>query len=253
MGWDATRLSRVERGLYRVSADEVHKLADAYAVDDAAAVDELARAAETPPGTGWWAPYIGRFSQAYLDYIELEAEATAIKMYHPAVIPGLFQSPGYVRELMAKSLPTFSRERAEMLVNVRIARQEVLARTDPPVTVHALIPESALHAECDGGPAVMRDQVRRLLDLAEAPNITLQLVPLTVHPALSGSGAVTILAFRHPWTPVASLDNPLGGNHLEGPEQITSMESVFQQGVDLALPAEETRDKLEEYLEGMRK
>lgn len=241
MGWDTTRLSRIERGLYRIAADEVRDFCERLGVDDPAGVEEVARVAEEPPGTGWWAPYADRVSQAYLDFVELEAEAETIRTIHPKVVPGLVQSPGYVREIHSSARSNHP----ESLIALRLARQEVLSRAQ----FHGLVPESAFHAQFDSGPALMRDQLRKLLDASEMPNVTLQIVPLTAHPSYGSNGAMTILTFRHPWTPVASIDNPMGGSHTYDPDQVAYLEAEFDNITSAALPVDKTRDLLTQYLE----
>ncbi|MFJ3229913.1 helix-turn-helix domain-containing protein [Streptomyces sp. NPDC086787] len=253
MGWDTTRLSRIERGLYRISAEEVRTLCDHYGVDDREAITEISKAAEEPPGGGWWAPYAGRVSDAYLDFIELEAGADAIRIHHPIVIPGPLQSPGYAREILTRAATNLSKERAEMLVRIRLARQDILSRDDGPVQLHALVPEPALHARFDSGPRVMRDQVRALIDASEMSNVRLQVVPLTTHPAYATKGPMTLLSFRHPWVPVGSVDNSMGGTHTEDPEQLNWLDAEFELLSSCALPEDKSQDLLNEYLEGLYK
>ena len=244
MGWDQTHLSRVQRGQYRISAENVRKLCGLIGVDDQAAVEEVARVAEKPLGGGWWAPYAGRLSDAYLDFIELEAEAESIRIYHPVVIPAPLQSAGYVRELLTRAASNLTVERGEMLTSVRMARQEILTRDERPAKLHVLVPEPALHARFDTGPAVMRDQIRKLIDATEMPNVTLQLVPLTAHPAFVTKGPLTLLSFRHPWVPVVSVDNPMGGTHTEEPEKVSALEDEFGLISSIALPVDEVHDAL---------
>lgn len=253
MGMDGPRWSRVERGYYRSARDEVYGLCAKLGIDDPEGVEEVARAAEEPAGAGWWAPYVGRIGQNYLDFIELESEATDIRIHHPVIIPGALQSPGYVREMITRALTAVSAAQAEVLVNVRIARQEILTRTNRPVQFHALIPESAFHAKFESGPALMRDQLRRLLDVSDMPNVTLQIVPLTAHPTYGSNGAMTLMGYRRPWVPVASVDNPMGGTHTEDPEQVDFLEREFQGIASIALPVDKSRDVLNEYLEGLHK
>jgi hypothetical protein len=249
MGWDATRLSRIERGLYRISGEDVRSLCEKYGVEDQAAIGEVAKVSEDSPGRGWWAPYAGRVSSLYLDFIELEAEAESIRIHHPVVIPGPVQSPGYVREILTGA----ANDMSEMLVSIRMGRQEILARTEKPVTFHALVPESALHAKFASGPAIMRDQIRKLLDLSDMPTVTIQVVPLTAHPAFVTKGPMTLLSFRHPWSTVASLDNPIGGTHTEDPGHVKFLEGEFDAISSIALPVDESRDLLSNYLEGLHK
>ncbi|MCX4681447.1 helix-turn-helix domain-containing protein [Streptomyces sp. NBC_01433] len=253
MGWDSTRLSRVERGQYRVSSDEVRTLAAHLGVDDEVAVSEVARVAERPLGGGWWAPYAGRIGDAYLDFIELEADARAIRIHHPTVVPAPLQSAGYVREILTRAATNLTPERAEMLVSIRMARQGILTSDEGPVKLNVLVPELALHARFESGPGVMRDQIRRLLDATELPNVNLQLVPLTAHPAFVTKGPVTLMSFSHPWVPIGSVDSPLGGTHTEEPEKVSWMEEEFDLISSIALPVDASRERLSEYLEGLYK
>ncbi|WP_241826759.1 helix-turn-helix domain-containing protein [Streptomyces graminilatus] len=250
MGWDTTRLSRIERGTYRISGDEVRKFCGKLAVDDSAGVEEVARVAEEPIGEGWWAAYAGRIGQNYLDFIELEAEAETLQIQHPVIVPGLLQSPGYVREMITRAPTAVSPAHAEMLVSIRLARQAVLSKA---AKLHALVPESALHAKFESGPAIMRDQIRKLLDASEMSNVELQLIPLTVHPTYGSNGAITVLSYKHPWAKVASVDNPMGGNHTDDVQQVDFLEKEFAAIAEIALPVDKSRDVLNEYLEGLRK
>ena len=252
MGMPGSRWSRVERGYYRCSRAEVYKLCEKLGIDDPDGVEEVARAAEEPTGAGWWAPYVGRIGQRLLDFIELESEATEIYIHHPVIIPAPLQIPGYIREMIYRAPITTSTAQAESLVAVRIARQEILTRTDQPVKFQALVPESAFHAAFDSGPAIMRDQLRRLLDVSDLPNVRLRIIPLTAHPTYGAGGAITLMKFRHPWAPVVSVDNLMGGTHTEEPEPVNILEKGFTGIASIALPADESRDLLKNYLEGQK-
>jgi transcriptional regulator with XRE-family HTH domain len=253
MGMDNSRFSRVERGYYRVSRAEVLALAELLGVDDEAAVSEVARVAEQPAGAGWWAPYTQRIGQNYLDFIELESSAVNIRIHHPVIVPGPLQSPGYIREIITRAPNGVSKEQAEVLVSIRVARQEILARTDRPMTLHALVPEAAFRATFEQGPALMRDQIRRLVDISEMPNVTLQVTPLAIHPSYVANGAITLMGFEHPWTPVASVDSTLGGSHTDEPAQVGFLEREFKGIAAAALPVDRSRELLNEYLEGHHK
>ncbi|GAB2779133.1 helix-turn-helix transcriptional regulator [Streptomyces daliensis] len=250
MGWDTTRLSRIERGTYRVSDEEVRTLCQRLGVDDPDGVEEVARAAEQPLGEGWWAAYAGRIGQNYLDFIELEAEAQTLQVQHPVIVPGLLQSPGYVREMITRRPTAVSPEHAEMLVAIRLARQAVLSTA---TRLHALVPESALHATFESGPAIMRDQIRKLLDASEMANVELQIIPLTTHPTYGSSGAITLLSYKHPWAKVASVDGPMGGSHTDDAAQVSFLEREFAAIAEIALTVDKSRDLLNEYLEGPHK
>lgn len=195
------------------------------------------------------APYAGLVGQSYLDYTELEADAVEIRMVHSVTVPGLLQAPGYARALLARSVKDVGPERMELLVALRMGRQQVLTRTAPPVTLHALVPESALHAEVSDGPSAMRDQVRHLLELSERKNVVVQVLPLSAHPALTANGAYTVLDFGHPWLPVYSPDTPTCGTHSEDPGEVSFLRAAFDETAEAALPADQSRGLLKHHME----
>ncbi|MFI9052413.1 helix-turn-helix domain-containing protein [Streptomyces sp. NPDC053427] len=245
LGWSQARFSRAERGYYRIGRNQVKSLCAEIGIDDPEGVEEVARVAEEPTGKGWWASYSDEVSEAYLEIVELEAEAETIRITHPKVVPGLLQSPGYVREMHTSARSN----KPESLIAIRLNRQEVLSRAK----FHGLIPESAFHAQFESGPGIMKDQLRKLIDTSNMENVTLQILPLTAHPSIGSNGAMTILTFRHPWTPVASIDNPMGGSHTYDPAQVAYLEAEFDNIASAALSVDESRDLLNEYLEGLHK
>lgn len=245
MGWSQARFSRVERGYYRITHDEVFDLCAKIGVDDPEGVEEVARVAEESTGKGWWTSYANKsgVSEQYLDFVELEAEAETIRIIHPKVIPGLVQAPRYVREMHSSARSNDP----ESLIAIRLARQEVLSRA----RFHGIVPESALHAQFESGSGLMKDQIRKLIDASEMENVTIQILPLTAHPSYGSNGAMTILTFRHPWTPVASIDNPMGGSHTMDPDHVVYLEAEFENIASAALSPGESRDLLNKYLEGL--
>jgi transcriptional regulator with XRE-family HTH domain len=118
--------------------------------------------------------------------VESERAAKAIVEWSPMVVPGPLQTSDYARAVaVACGLPT---NEIELRVMVRISRREVFTRRKPaPVRFDALISEAVVH-EPIGQPGVMVDQLRYLVEMAERPNITINIVPLRIgwHPGWSG-------------------------------------------------------------------
>jgi Domain of unknown function (DUF5753) len=74
----------------------------------------------------------------------------------------------------------------------------------------------------------MRQQLRRVLEAATLPTVTLQVLPLTIGEAAGMRGAFTIYGFPEPTDPeVVHLEHPTGDLGLERPEQIRQYASVF--------------------------
>ncbi|WP_424214219.1 helix-turn-helix domain-containing protein [Streptomyces sp. BI20] len=252
VGMDNTRLARVERGTYRISAAEVRDLATAYGVSDDVAISGIAEAAEEPASVGWWHPYKDVAGQALLDYIALESEAMRVQIWAPSMVLGLLQTPAYAREVIHTSVTPTIQDRLERLVALRIARQQVLTRPGAPLECEFLVPESAFHTRFRGGPSVIKDQLRRLLDVSEAEHVTLRVVELAAPPH-SGHVTFTNLFFRHPWRPLVSFDNQSGGNLAEDDRTVTNSVATFEQIASLALSVDDSRKLITRYLEGTQK
>lgn len=109
------------------------------------------------------------------------------------MVPGLLQTPEYVRAILETHPDVTDGVVNERLAG-RLSRQEVLARDDPPPpVVCALIDQAALMWEI-GGPSVMRDQLAHLAAVSRRPNITVQIIPNTgAHPGLLGAFTVADL------------------------------------------------------------
>jgi Domain of unknown function (DUF5753) len=132
--------------------------------------------AETPPG--------------FNDFVAREAAATTMHVFEPSVIKGIFQTREYAYEVMKAGRGP---EEIEQLVAKRMDRQEILNRPEPPRIV-AIFDEVAIRREI-GDPEVMRGQIGRLIEVAEQPSVTMQIVPngRGAYPGLMG--AFTILGF----------------------------------------------------------
>ncbi len=163
LGFDRTVIAKAESG-ERVPTDEV---LDAWC--EACDLDrEL---------FGRWAAFArrtdGPIPSWFESWLEAERQAHMLRIWQPLVIPGLFQTAEYARALFLAA--GADQDRADDLVTVRLDRQAILERPDPPHVV-AVIDESVLH-RLIGSPQIMADQLAHLADQAERPNISVQVLP----------------------------------------------------------------------------
>ncbi|MGW5817262.1 helix-turn-helix domain-containing protein [Streptomyces noursei] len=247
--WSPTRITRTEKGIYATKGEHVRHLAAAYEIDDPEGIDEVAAKADIDPKDGWWRSRTQIAEAEYLEFIELEDHATTILAQHPTIIPGLLQTPAYAREIIGNATVPNPAGRVEALVSIRTTRQGILTRGKNPVRLHALVPEVALRARLTHDPEIMRDQVRRLISTYETSNITVQIVPLDAHPGYCSHGPATILEYPHPWVPLVSVDNPMGGNHTDDDHHVSLTRERFELTSSVALPADKSRDLLKQRLE----
>jgi transcriptional regulator with XRE-family HTH domain len=193
---------------------DVRDLLNRYGVTDEATRDELIDLARKGGEKDWWQPYSKTLSKRrskYSAYLGLEADAMRILTYQLAVIPGLLQTDDYARAVIAEGPTEIGAKEINERVQVRTERQRILAGEDP-VQLWAVIDEAALRRQI-GGPDVMRAQIEYLIELAERPHITLQVLPFAAgaHPALSGS--FTLLSSGQGYPDVAYVET-IGGELL---------------------------------------
>ncbi|CAM5726255.1 Transcriptional regulator OS=Streptomyces fumanus OX=67302 GN=GCM10018772_53610 PE=4 SV=1 [Streptomyces fumanus] len=126
---------------------------------------------------------IVQFAQGLVDH---EQEAVSILSYQSLVIPGLLQTRDYCRAVFDYRYPALRNETAEQWVDARMERQLIWQRKRPPVG-HFVLEEGILHREV-GGPEVMREQIRQILEYTKPVNMSFQIMPRarTPHACLDG-------------------------------------------------------------------
>jgi transcriptional regulator with XRE-family HTH domain len=249
MGWDDhTRLSNIENARRHINAKELDRLLGSYGITDKEYIAALAGLAKDAGKSGWWAPYGDAIATAYADYISVEADADAIKFWAPTVVPGLLQTAPYAREVIAATT-SYTPEKIDAKVDVRMARQSVLTRAERPLTFYAVISEAVLHQEFASNPEAMRDQLRHLLYLTDRPTITIQIMPTTVahHPGLLG--LFSVVSFPDPWPALVQLESLNGGSFIEDSGDVAEFESAYERIVAAALPVDTSREAIKKIME----
>jgi hypothetical protein len=213
--WTIRRMERSEGGLKPLT---LKSLLMAYGITDKSEIDAflaLARQAGTP---GWWHSYDDILPAWFRTAVGLEEAATLIRAYEPQVIPGLLQTQGYIRAITAASFPAATDDFSERAVALRLARQHLLHRPDPP-GYWVVLDETALRRPI-GSRHVMRDQIEHLIAAAQQPGITIQVIPFSAgwHPALYGMFWI----FRFPDAQLPDIvysEALTGANYLSKPEE----------------------------------
>ncbi|WP_380286301.1 DUF5753 domain-containing protein [Kitasatospora purpeofusca] len=112
------------------------------------------------------------------EYVVQEAKAVTIRLFHLGLITGLLQTQEYAAayELASVRRGAATSQQAEARVKFLLNRQATLKRTPPPF-IQAVLDEWNLRRPI-GGRAVMIRQLQFLEELAQQPNVTLQVAPL---------------------------------------------------------------------------
>jgi transcriptional regulator with XRE-family HTH domain len=196
--WSTSKLVRIENGQVGISVSDLNALLAVYGVEDKARRDELRQLAVATRQRTWWARYHRQLPTSLQEFIGAESDATRIWYYNPTIVPGLLQTPAYIKEIIEQTaLDALAPEVAKARNEVRLLRQKhVLERAEPPA-VTAIIDEAVLRRPV-GGPATMREQLDHLIRLAERKTITLVVVPFSAGPYPGLLGAFTLLEYGDP-------------------------------------------------------
>jgi hypothetical protein len=134
-------------------------------------------------------------SPTFAEFLDLEVEATEVWGFESEVVAGLLQTEDYARALISSSGGMLKPEDVTKFVDLRMARQERLTGANA-LYYRIVLTESTLYNQV-GGPAVLREQLRRLAKTArESENIDLRIMPYVAGNCAAFGGNFTIMAFR---------------------------------------------------------
>lgn len=228
-GWHQSKVSRIETGASGVKPADVARLLDAYGVADPRLRELLGTLAGTADGggTGWWHAYRGVIPPQYRDFISLESQASTARTLETSVVPGLLQTADYARAVTRSALEGAPTTTVDSLVEVRIARQQVL-RAERPLSFSAVLDEAVLRRQV-GGRRVMRGQLRRVMEMAQLPHVRLQVLPFSTGGYVGLTGPFVIFSFPNTSDlDVVVLDHLTSSLYLERKEDLEAYGAAFR-------------------------
>jgi transcriptional regulator with XRE-family HTH domain len=211
--WSTSTIFRIETGRSRPQPGNVRVLLELYGVSGPAR-DGLIRLSREARQPGWWHSFRDVLPNPYEVYIGLEAGAASIRNFEPVVVPGLLQAEEYARQTFRNGPRELDRDEIERRVQVRMERQRVLTREDRP-RLWAVLDEAVIRRAV-GGPEVMREQLRHLIECTEQGKTTLQVVPFGAGAHAGTTGPFVILDFPEATDPdVVYVETLAGDLYLE--------------------------------------
>ena len=178
MDWSLSKLIRIETGAVGISTNDLIALLRLYNVKDARRVRALVAQAKEARKQTWWSKYRSVLEPTYFQYIEFETSASIIRSYQTLVIPGLLQTEGYATAVTQRNRFDPDPKTVKTLVEVRMRRQELLlGRSNPPL-LFFVFDESIIH-RLAGDEELRQAQVEKLIQMADRPEITVEVVPFS--------------------------------------------------------------------------
>jgi len=173
----------------------------------------------------WWQDY-KEVDPTYRTLVGLEAAAVSIRQHESILVPGLLQTPEYARAVTRAVQPDLDIGGVEQRVEIRQGRQAVLTSANPP-KFWVVLDEAAVRRAV-GGTAVMQEQIRRIVEWADLPNITVQVIPFDAGAHGAMDGAFEILEFsQREVLDVVYIEGMAGGLYLDRDENLIRYRSTF--------------------------
>jgi hypothetical protein len=196
-GWEIrsseSKISRMELGRVGFKERDIADLLTLYGLDDEEEREQLLARAREANTQGWWHRYGDVLPNWFQSYLGLEAAASLIRAYEVQFVPGLLQTRDYARAVVLLGHGHAPADEIERRVSLRMDRQRVLTRPDPP-HLWAVVDEAALRRPIGGG-AVMRGQIEALIAATGLPNVRLQVIPFQAGGHAAAGGVFSILRF----------------------------------------------------------
>ncbi|GIH05965.1 transcriptional regulator [Rhizocola hellebori] len=248
--WSLSKVQRIESGDVTVSSTDLKALLAHYDVTDAKRVQQLVEVARASRRKGWWdqPQYREHLTAATLQLLQFETEASAIRVYNPALIPGFLQTTGYA-EMILKNWEQLSEADRAVRFEVRMRRRELALTTDS--QYYLVLDESVLHREV-GGPEVMVEQLWELLRLTGILNFRVRILPFGAGAHLAMLNPFMVLDFGEEENAVLYLEAQMADEMVNSSERIRLYRERFEAFWDVALTEEDTASLIRAKAEKLR-
>ncbi|MEU4231391.1 helix-turn-helix transcriptional regulator [Nonomuraea sp. NPDC026600] len=244
--WSEAKIWRIETGQTSLRSLDVEAMCKVYnAPDDL--TQALKGLAKETKARGWWHAYGDVIPDGFDLYIGLEEAASSLSWYESELVPGLFQTADYARVLIETDNPGVPEEEIARRVRLRIARQSLLTRATSAPELNVVLNEAVLRRPV-GGNQVIAQQLNRLLEIGDLPNVTLKVAAFEsgLHHGTM-SGPFVILRFpvdsqgRAAEPPTVYADGFTGALYLDKPNEVERYSTAFENIRNAALDASASR------------
>src|SRR3569833_1726 len=99
MGWEQSKISRMETAKMRITSGEVMELCETYGIDGTKR-DQLVKLARSARHRDWWREYSDYLKKGFNGFLAFEAAARTSRGYEAQVIPGILQCEEYARAIL---------------------------------------------------------------------------------------------------------------------------------------------------------
>jgi len=230
-----SKISRLETGRVGFKDRDIVDLLSYYGVTDEKERETVRALAIRANSPGWWHDYADVLPNWFDSYVGLEEAASQIRAYQVQFVPGLLQTEDYARAVIM--LGYSNPKEINRRVKLRMARQAVLTKPDPP-SLRVVLDEALLMRPI-GGPRAMQAQLRHLIEMSQRPNVTIQVIPFKAGGHAAAGGPFSVLRFAENELPdVVYLEQLTSAQYLDKPDVVERYLGVMERlCVDALTPA----------------
>ncbi|SER44750.1 helix-turn-helix domain-containing protein [Actinokineospora terrae] len=243
--WSETKIWRIETGQTPLRSLDTEAMCKIYGAPDDV-MEYLKELSKKTKEQGWWHAYGEAVPDGFGLYIGLEEAVSSIDWYESDLIPGLFQTKEYSKEIIRSHHPNISEDVLQSRVALRTNRKNLLTRVTARPTISALLNEAILRRQI-GEIDVMARQLDHLAELSQVDTVRVRVVPFAagMHQGLV-SGGFMVMHFpefgtRESEPPVVHTEGLVGELFLDKPSEVGRYSAAFQ---DMWGKALDERDSL---------
>jgi transcriptional regulator with XRE-family HTH domain len=251
LGKVRSRVVALEDGTATATPDDLTALLDCYRVDDDQRDTLLALAAQARKRTKR-RTHVDVLPDAYRRFADLESSAAEINCYESGLVPGLLQSPAYMRAVLAECEGIWWRKKDVEGADRLAFRQERQAKAfeSEQRALRFVITEDALRANM-GSPDVMREQLAHLLKLSrDNRDLTVRVLDNDSFGNPVRGRSLLVFGFGERGTPIGYSETVLGpSTYYDDEKDTAAMLRAFHRVWELALSRVNSRRLVERILE----
>ncbi|GHI46116.1 helix-turn-helix domain-containing protein [Streptomyces sp. A10(2020)] len=234
-----SKLSKIENARLAPSATDVDRVLSAIGVSDEVKAEytDAARAWATEAAAWRLLKRVGvhKGQQAAK---ALEAQMSTLQLFQPALVPGLLQTPEYIRAVLKRH--DLSEDALARTISGRLERQAVLY--DSAKSLQFIITEPVLRWRIVP-PQMMAAQLDRITSLSRLPHVDIRVVPLAIQQQDIANHAFVIRDGR-----MVTIETVHAEVVVTDPRDVDLYVEKFNGFASVAL----SNEKLHIFLEGIR-
>lgn len=232
----ASKLSKIETGKVSPTVVDVDRILTAIGVSDDVKAEYMGAArAEATEATAWRLIRRLGYHRKQQQIKALDDSTKLLRLFQPSLVPGLLQTPEYVRAVFARR--GLTEEQLSRVIAARLARQQSLYDTTK--TLRFVITEPVLRWRLVP-PAMMAGQLDRIVSVSRLPHVDIRIVPLAAPQSDVPAHSFVIRDDR-----MVTVETVHAEVVVTNPRDVEVYVRKFDGFVGVALPGDEMRSLIE--------